>query len=262
MTAPVIGIACCRWTLEKDRPFHLADDDTLAAVRVAGGLPLLLPALGGALSHADLLPRLDGLLLPGSLSNIDPRRYGDEATPDDFIDPERDATTLALIRAAVDAGVPLFGVCRGMQEINVAYGGTLCRAVHEAPGRLDHREPAGDMATIYRPAHPVSLAHGGWLRRLSGLASVTVNSLHHQGVERLGQGLAVEALAPDGLIEALRVIGARRFAIGVQWHPEWALDERPLSRPLFDAFIAACRQRRTERTARLAVSIRREPVPA
>ncbi|MGH8268476.1 MAG: gamma-glutamyl-gamma-aminobutyrate hydrolase family protein, partial [Steroidobacteraceae bacterium] len=164
--------------------------------------------------------------------------------PGTLHDPARDATTLPLIRKAVQAGVPVLGICRGFQEVNVAFGGSLHQRVHEVPGHLDHRDDETQPLEVqYGPAHEVILEPGGLLRSMAAADRVRVNSLHWQGIERLGPGLAVEARAPDGLIEAFRVQGAARLALAVQWHPEWKVMSNPLSRALFSAFGAACRDR-------------------
>ena len=161
--------------------------------------------------------------------------------PDTLHDPARDATALPLIRAAIDAGVPVLAICRGMQELNVAYGGTLHQRLHATTGFDDHRErPADPLERQYGPAHVVRFAPGGLLQRVArGAQEATVNSLHDQGIAQLGAGLVVEASAPDGLVEAVSVRGAHAFALGVQWHPEWRYAEQPLSRDIFAAFGAA-----------------------
>jgi putative glutamine amidotransferase len=231
-------------------PFHAVGEKYARAVLdAAGGLPILVPALAEELRLDELVDRLDGLLFTGSPSNVEPHHYeGPPSHPGTLHDPARDATTLPLIRRAVGAGVPVFGICRGFQEFNVAFGGSLHQRVHELPGHLDHRDDESQPLEVqYGPAHEVILEGGGLLRSLAGTERVTVNSLHSQGIERLGQGLAVEARAPDGLVEAFRVEGAVRFALAVQWHPEWRVMENPLSRALFAAFGGACRARAESR---------------
>jgi putative glutamine amidotransferase len=231
-------------------PFHAVGEKyARALLDAAGGLPLLIPALADELRLDELLERFDGLLFPGSPSNVEPRHYeGPPSHPGTLHDPARDATTLPLIRKAVRAGVPVLGICRGFQEVNVAFGGSLHQRVHEVPGHLDHRDDESQPLELqYGPAHEVVLEPGGLLRTLAGTDRVQVNSLHWQGIERLGAGLKVEARASDGLIEAFQVEGARRLALAVQWHPEWKVMENPLSRALFSAFGAACRDRARSR---------------
>jgi len=243
---PIVGIPACIKMLD-GHPFHAAGVKYVeAVVSAAGCAPLVLPALGQRLDLELVLELVDGLLLTGSASNVAPERYGQSlARPDLKTDADRDATTFPLIRAALAAGVPLLGICRGFQELNVAMGGSLHQEVHAQSGMLDHREaPAADLDVQYGPAHPVRLAPGGLLRELlDGAGEITVNSIHGQGIARLGAGLAAEATAPDGLIEAIRVEGARAFALGVQWHPEWRVAENPQSMAIFRAFGRACAQR-------------------
>jgi len=177
---------------------------------------------------------------------VHPRHFGetvhDAALP---LDPERDRWTLPLIRCALDLGVPLLGICRGFQEVNVALGGSLHQAVHEQPGHRDHRDaPDAALDVAYGPAHPVEVASGGLLARITGRTHFDVNSLHGQGVHRLATGLRVEARAPDGLVEAFSVPASGAFALCVQWHPEWQPDANPVSKALFEAFGAACERHR------------------
>ena len=216
-----------------------------AIVAGAGGLPVLVPALGSLLDPDELLASLDGLFLTGSPSNVEPRHYGGEPSrAGTWHDPERDSTTLPLIRHALDADLPLLAVCRGFQELNVVLGGTLHQHVHEVPGYRNHKENPDDPLEVqYGPAHAVTLAEGGLLHRLAGESTVTVNSLHSQAVARLAPGVTIEAVADDGLVEAFRVDDARSFALAVQWHPEWNMKESKLSTAIFDAFGTACRER-------------------
>lgn len=242
---PLIGITCCTQRIGA-HPFHVAGDKYVRAVcDGAGAVPVLIPALGEGIEVAALLDRLDGVLVTGSPSNIEPRRYGGPPAPEgEPQDPARDSTTLPLIRAALGAGLPLLAICRGIQELNVALGGTLHPRVHAVPGLADHREDkTAPLEVQYGKAHPVSLAPGGLLQRLSGgAAEIVVNSVHGQGIDRLAPGLTVEATAPDGLVEAVRVAAAPGFGLGVQWHPEWRFWEDPVSAALFTAFGAAARR--------------------
>ena len=249
---PLIGVPACA-RMMGEHPFHVVGDKYVRAVSDgAGAMPLLIPALGTALDMEDIAGRLDGLLITGSPSNVEPHRYGGTPSePGTLHDPDRDATTLPLIRAALEMGVPLLGICRGFQELNVALGGTLHQAVHDQPGYGNHREDkAAPLAVQYGPSHSVRLAPDGVLATLSGgAAEVPVNSLHAQGIDRLADGLIVEATAPDGLVEAVRVAGAPAFALAVQWHPEWRFWENPLSAALLRAFGAAAAERARRRGA-------------
>uniref|UniRef100_UPI0028C3787D gamma-glutamyl-gamma-aminobutyrate hydrolase family protein n=2 Tax=Pseudoxanthomonas TaxID=83618 RepID=UPI0028C3787D len=192
----------------------------------------------------------DGLLLTGAVSNIEPHHYSDESSYEgNLLDPRRDATNLPLIPLAIEMGVPVLAICRGFQEVNVAFGGSLYQKVHEQPGFMDHRENKDDPLDVqYGPAHDVALVPGGLLATLVGDTQVTVNSLHGQGVRRLGEGLVVEAQAPDGLIEAFRHDGPA-FMLAVQWHPEWKVTENPFYLAIFRAFGDACRARAAGRKA-------------
>ena len=219
-----------------------------AVVEGAGGLPLLLPTLQPALSPEALLDSVDGLLLTGAVSNIEPRHYTDEPSYEGNLhDPVRDTTTLALVPLAIARGIPVLAICRGFQEVNVALGGTLYQKVHEQPGFLDHREnPDDPLEKQYAPVHAVTFNPGGILAAIAASPSAQVNSLHGQGVAKLGRGLKVEAVAPDGLIEAFRHEGAG-FMLGVQWHPEWRVTENPFYLGIFKAFGDACRTRAAQR---------------
>ncbi len=245
---PVIGVPADRRLLgPNSQPYHLVGEKYLTAVLdAAGAIPLIVPAIGREMALDDLLEVLDGLLFMGSPSNVEPRHYrGEPSDAGTLHDPHRDETTLPLIPKAVDAGVPVLGICRGFQEMNVAFGGTLWQKLHEVPGHIDHREDNEKaLEDQYGPAHEVLLEPQGMLRRLAGTDRVRVNSLHGQGVRELGPGLLVEARAPDGVIEAFRVERAHRFALALQWHPEWRPMDNPLSRALFQEFGAACRTRR------------------
>lgn len=215
-----------------------------AVVDGAGCLPLLVPTLDPVLPLREVLEGLDGLLLTGAVSNIEPHHYSDESSYEgNLLDPRRDATNLPLIPLAIEMGVPVLAICRGFQEVNVAFGGSLYQKVHEQPGFMDHRENRDDPLDVqYGPAHDIALVPGGMLATLVGDTRATVNSLHGQGVRRLGEGLVVEAQAPDGLIEAFRHDGAA-FMLAVQWHPEWKVAENPFYLALFRAFGDACRAR-------------------
>ena len=242
---PLIGISADR-RMVGAHPFHMVGEKYARAVLDASdAAPVMIPALAEELRFDELLQRLDGLVFTGSPSNVEPRLYqGPPSAPGTLHDPARDATTLPLIRKAVEAGVPVFGICRGFQEMNVAFGGTLHQNLHEIPGYLDHRDDTTQPLEVqYGPAHEVTLEPGGMLRSFSERDRIQVNSLHHQGIDQLGAELAVEARAPDGVIEAFRVRQAQRFAVAVQWHPEWRVMGNPFSRALFAAFGQASRER-------------------
>jgi putative glutamine amidotransferase len=242
---PLIGISADR-RMVGAHPFHMVGEKYARAVLDASdAAPVMIPALAEELRFDELLQRLDGLVFTGSPSNVEPHLYqGAPSAPGTLHDPARDATTLPLIRKAVEAGVPVFGICRGFQEMNVAFGGTLHQNLHEIPGYLDHRDDTTQPLEVqYGPAHEVTLEPGGLLRSLAERDRIEVNSLHHQGIDLLGGELAVEARAPDGVIEAFRVRKAQRFAVAVQWHPEWRVMGNSFSRALFAAFGQASRER-------------------
>lgn len=230
-------------------PYYVAQMKYVDAVlHGAACLPLILPALGARIDWDALLSAVDGVLLTGSPSNVHPSHFGQPVrNPALPLDPARDATNLPLIRAALERGLPLFAICRGMQEINVALGGTLHQAVQEQAGFNDHREDKSlSVEQQYGPAHAVTLMAGGLMAQvLEGTTRISVNSLHGQGIDRLAPGLRVEAVAEDGLVEAYSVESAAGFALAVQWHPEWRLAENPVSIKLYAAFGAACRQYRS-----------------
>jgi putative glutamine amidotransferase len=217
---------------------HQANDEYVAAIRDgAGAMPVIIPSTTNPLDLGDILSAVDGLLFTGAPSNVAPSHYGATARPGTELDEIRDATTLPLLRAAIAHRKPVLAICRGFQELNVALGGSLHQHLHELPGRLDHREPQNVAREAeYAPAHAITIAPDGVLDRLSGLTQAMVNSLHHQGVDRLAPGLKAEALAPDGQIEAVSLLQNGAFLLGVQWHPEWDFAEDPLSRAIFAGF--------------------------
>ena len=218
-----------------------------AVERFAGCVPVMLPALGERLDVESFVERIDGLVLTGGRANVEPRHYDGPPFPDDEpIDPERDATALAMVRACVAARVPVFGICRGIQEMNVALGGSLHYRLHLLEDKDDHRMPRHDDVTveeIFRLRHPVRLARAGLFERLAGASEVMVNSLHGQGIDKLADSLEVEAVTPDGVIEGVRLKDDRTFTVGVQWHAEWKPEEHELSRKLFEEFGRAARVR-------------------
>jgi putative glutamine amidotransferase len=243
---PLVWLPACHRHLDLSDPggYTVLADRYAAAVTALGLQPVLFP-MAGAGDVPDLLPLVDGVLLTGSPSNVEPSHFGADALPTDLLDPRRDALTMALVRVALAEGIPLFGVCRGLQEINVALGGSLYQRVHELPGFMDHREPDHeDLAVQFAERHEVVLSPDSAFAQWAGGTHVRVNSLHGQGIKELGRGLVAEARAPDGLVEGVRVEGARAFAYGVQWHPEWQHDKNRFYHRTLEAFARACEAHR------------------
>lgn len=241
---PLIGVTACRRVIGR-HPHHVVGEKyLLAVVESVGGVPLTIPALGDHLRQSDLLSRLDGVLLTGSESNVEPHRYDEQASkPEMHHDAARDDTTLKLIPEAINAGIPLLAICRGLQEVNVAFGGTLHPRLQDVADFHNHEENPDDPPDVqYGPSHEVRFTEGGLLQRITGAAGAMVNSLHGQAVDRLAPGLPVEAVADDGLIEAFTVDHAGAFALAVQWHPEWKVRDNPVYLAIFEAFGEACRK--------------------
>jgi putative glutamine amidotransferase len=247
---PLVGLPADSKPIGLHRYQAVGEKYIRAVVEGAGATPLLIPSLSPPLDLHALLDQLDGLLLTGAYSNIEPHHYdGDPSYEGNLHDPGRDATSLSLVPLAIEKRVPVLALCRGLQEVNVALGGTLHQKVQEVPGHHDHREDLqAPLEEQYGPAHPVQLA--GSLREIAGTDSAVVNSLHGQGIARLGRGLRVEATAPDGLVEAVRLDDPDRFLLAVQWHPEWKVAENPFYLGIFQAFGAACRARAAHRDER------------
>jgi putative glutamine amidotransferase len=243
MRRPIVLVPACVNQIGA-HPYHTAQLKYVAAVSDgAHCAPLIIPALGAATDIEALLAVADGVMLTGSPSNVHAGLYGEALLdPSLPLDAARDATTLPLIRAAIQRGIPLLAICRGFQEVNVALGGTLHQAVHHMAGMADHREQKSHtLEQQYAPSHRVLLDPGGRMAQiLGGVSEIMVNSLHGQGINRLAPGLAVEARADDGLVEAYRVADAMGFTLAVQWHPEWRFSENPDSIKLFTAFGEAC----------------------
>jgi putative glutamine amidotransferase len=242
---PLVGISCCTKLFGTyGMANHAASDTYVRAVdEVVDAIPVLLPANGEAADVASLLARLDGVILTGSRSNVLPSLYGGpahaEGTPEDE---KRDRMTLPLIREAVARGTPVLAICRGLQELNVALGGSLHQRLQDLPGRMDHSTPLHpDPRVRTGKAHAVRLQPGSWIRRLAGTAEIAVNSLHNQGIDRLAPGLIAEAVAPDGTIEAVRCASGAGFAVAVQWHPEYDFATDAVSRAIFADFGLALR---------------------
>jgi putative glutamine amidotransferase len=229
-----------------DHFFHVAGHKYIMALAEAAvTLPLVVPAISDNLDIEALIAMADGILLTGAVSNVHPSHFGQEVhNPTLPLDPARDALTLKLILAAIKAEVPILAICRGFQEINVAFGGSLHQAVHEVDGLNDHREVKGAPVEMqYAKSHPVTLVADGKLAHIIGNQHMIVNSIHGQGIDRLGNGLSVEAYAADGLVEAISVQNIKSFVLGVQWHPEWKVMDNPDYLKIFKAFGMACRLR-------------------
>lgn len=215
-----------------------------AAVKGAGVLPLIVPSFGDQLDIDRLMNSVDGLLVTGSKSNVHPELYGDApSAAHEPYDTARDSTTLPMIRAAIERGLPLLAICRGIQELNVALNGTLATEIQEREGIADHRAAmVDDQDTRFAIHQPIRVEPGSCLAKILGDEAVKVNSLHRQAIETLSPNLVVEATAEDGTVEAVSVRGAKAFAIGVQWHPEYWFDSDPASARIFQAFGDAARQ--------------------
>ncbi len=253
---PLVAVSTDVRTFE-NYTWHAAPRQYLeAALGAAGVLPVLVPSFGDRLDIDGLLDRVDGVLITGSKSNVHPSLYGAEATEANGpYDPDRDATTLPLIRRAVERGVPLLAICRGIQEMNVALGGTLATEIQELPGRSDHRAPASDNQDVrFAIRQSVTIKPGSCLAGVFGAGDIQVNSVHRQAVDRLGPNLQVEAVAPDGTVEAVSVRGSRGFAVGVQWHPEYWAGTDENSAKIFRAFGDAARGQMLSRSGMAAAA--------
>ena len=248
---PIVLVPACNRMLG-EHPFFIAGKKYLDAVRLAGCTPLVVPSADASEFDA-LLDLAHGVLLTGSPSNVHPRHFGEEVhNPALPLDPDRDGWTLPLIPRVLERGIPLFAICRGFQETNVALGGSLHQAVHEVAGQHDHRGASatgGNAEAQYGVAHHVLVERGGTLDAILAEREIDVNSVHGQGVNRLAAGLQVEARAPDGLVEAFSMKGSAGFNLCVQWHPEWKAAQNPVSVKLFKAFGRACESYRSRRVA-------------
>ena len=243
MSRPVVVIPSCSKLIGGLMFDAVGRKYSAAVADVAECQPLLIPLGAAATDINSVLDVADGILLSGSLSNVEPSQYQSDEPPIDaaMIDRDRDALTLPLIRAAVERKTPLFAICRGFQEFNVAMGGTLHQAVHTINGHNDHREPTSeDYDVKFGPKHQVRLA--GELKDWIGSEQITVNSLHWQGINKLANPLVAEAYAEDGLVEAIRAPQGNAFSLGVQWHPEWQPRKNSASTALFRRFGEAARR--------------------
>jgi putative glutamine amidotransferase len=245
---PLVWLPACHRNLDIDDPggYTVLADRYAAAVCKVGLQPVLYP-MAGANDVPDLLPLVDGVLLTGSPSNVDATRYSMIALPTDLLDPRRDALTMALVPTAIETAVPVLGVCRGLQEMNVALGGSLHQQLHNE-GMMDHREPSNEPLEVqFAVRHDVELMPGSAFARWADGTKAKVNSLHAQGIKRLGRSVVAEAFAPDGLVEGVRVDGSPTFAYGVQWHPEWQHETNPFYANTLQAFAHACNEHRKRR---------------
>ena len=253
MRKPVVGVIGSAHVVNDRHNVQLVGQRNLRAVaEVAGALPLMFAGTPDITDIDALLGAVDGILLTGARANVHPARFGVE--PDSRHEPydhDRDAMALALIEACVARGVPLFGICRGFQEMNVAFGGSLHPEIRDLPGRMNHRMPRlengevhPDPLVVFADRHEVRLAAEGFFAKLLGCEAIRVNSLHGQGILEPGGRIVVEGVAEDGTIEAIRIAGAPSFALGVQWHAEYDPQRNPINRALFQAFGDALRDHR------------------
>lgn len=245
MSRPVVGIICNKNTLEGDfQIFAGARMNVQAVSDVTRALPLLIPPDPDAVCIDTLMEICDGFLFTGGRPNVHPEEYGEDYTEaHGVMDRDRDGVALPLIRALVDRGQPLLGICRGFQEVAVAFGSTLHPEIRDLPGRMNHRMPPdGTMEEKFAIRHPVTLTENGKFHALWGKTEVQTNTLHGQGIKDAGARVIVEGHAPDGTPEAIHIRGAEGFTMAVQWHPEWQADQDPVSRPLFEAFGEAVSQ--------------------
>ncbi len=246
--APLVGMPSDSKQIGLHR-YQSVGEKYIAAVEIgAGATPVLIPSMSSPQLLGDILPLLNGLLLTGSYSNVEPHHYaGGPSYEGNLHDPGRDALALEMVRQAIAMDIPVLALCRGLQEVNVALGGTLHQKVHEQDGLQDHREDSEATVDVqYGPAHDVFLR--GSLAEMAGSKQASVNSLHGQGIDQVAPGLRVEAVAPDGLVEGVRLARDDRFLLAVQWHPEWKLAENPFYTAIFRAFGDACRARLAQRS--------------
>jgi putative glutamine amidotransferase len=251
MPLPLVGLPADTHETSKLLFHSLGDKYARAVAEASKCLPVMIPSLAEVMDLDALLDHLDGIVMTGAISNVHPPHYGGEPTADhEPYDHSRDSLTLRLIRAVIDRAMPLFCICRGYQELNVVLGGTLEPEIQRGERRLDHRSrKVDDLEVKYGPVHPIAIIPGGMLEKILGKRETMVNSLHRQGIAKVAPGLEVEARAPDGIIEAVSVKGARTFAFGVQWHPEYRAASNPDSVKLFAAFGDAVRKHAAHRPA-------------
>lgn len=240
---PVLGVICCNRNIDGQAAQSVMTRYLNSSLTYADAAGLLIPAMPELFNAREVAPRLDGLLLTGTPSNLDPARYGElvDDAPGPF-DPDRDEMTSRLVEAMLDLGKPVFGICRGFQELNVAFGGTLRRDMAEHPELMKHHAPPGvGFEDMFSHTHPVALTPGGLLERAYGKGELDIVSVHFQGADKLGDGLKVEARAPDGVVEAVSAEVNGAPVLAVQWHPEWKAHENPESQLFFNLLGRALR---------------------
>lgn len=256
MPRPVVGVIGNHMMVENRFAVQMVGERNMQAVAdVAGALPLMFAGNPVTTDVGALLDAVDGVLLTGARANVHPTRFRTEANAKhEPYDENRDAMALELIEACVARGVPVFGICRGFQEMNVAFGGSLHPEIRELPGRMNHRMPRlengeihPDPTVVFADRHEVRLTPGGAFATLFGKDVIRVNSLHGQGILELGSRVVAEGIAEDETIEAIRIEGAEGFALGVQWHAEYDPERNPINRALFEAFGDALREYQSER---------------
>lgn len=241
---PLVGIIGNSYLIDDEYPVQATGVININAVsKVADAIPVMIPALPEASGIDELMDRFDGFVFTGGRPNVHPEEYGEEATEAHGVfDRNRDAVTLPLIRACVVQGVPILGICRGFQEFNVAFGGSLHPEIRDLPGRMNHRMPPdGTQEEKFAHRHYVTIKEGSIFERVFDQKTVLTNSLHGQGIKEPGARIIIDGYAEDGTEEALSIQGTKAFALAVQWHPEWRADEDPVSVQLFTAFGQALR---------------------
>ena len=245
MTRAAVGVIGNGHMVENRFAVQQVGEKNLRAVaEVADALPLMFAGAPQLTDVAALLDVVDGVLLTGARANVHPTRFNAEPhAAHEPYDERRDEVALAIIEACVAKGVPIFGICRGFQEMNVAFGGSLHPEIRDLPGRMNHRMPRlatgeihPDPEVVFADRHEVTLVPGGAFARILGRDSIRVNSLHGQGILEPGERIVIEGVAEDSTIEAIRIADAPGFALGVQWHAEYDPQHNPVNRALFQAF--------------------------
>ncbi|MCP5088185.1 MAG: gamma-glutamyl-gamma-aminobutyrate hydrolase family protein [Rhodobacteraceae bacterium] len=245
MTRPIVGISGNSYLINDDYPVQASGTHNIEAVaQVSDATAVIIPSMPDINDIGHLIETFDGFIFTGARPNVHPEEYGHpESEAHGEFDRDRDRTMLPLIRACVEAGVPVLGICRGFQEFNVAFGGTLHPEIRDLPGRMNHRMPPdGSLEEKFAHRHEIHLAEGGVFAEIFGASTIVTNSLHGQGIEVPGERIIIEGHAPDGTPEAIRISDAAAFALAVQWHPEWNAATDPVSQPLYRAFGEALRR--------------------